>query len=103
MWFWRSRMLKKEWGSWDDPRARATRGLGRMRRERPGAPPCSQNAHGETVLVRCAQLRAALATPLEGSIGNWKALAWDNARPWAKRLSWQTQGGRVKYPPGWGG
>ena len=29
MWFWHSRMLKKEWGSWDDPRARATRGLGR--------------------------------------------------------------------------
>jgi len=23
-------------------------------------------------------------------------LAWDKARPWAKRLSWQTQGGRVK-------
>jgi len=22
-------------------------------------------------------------------------LAWDKARPWAKRLSWQTQGGRV--------
>ena len=29
MWYWRSRMLKKEWGSWDDPRARATRGLRR--------------------------------------------------------------------------
>jgi len=23
-------------------------------------------------------------------------LAWDKARPWAKRLSWQTQGGRVR-------
>jgi hypothetical protein len=23
-------------------------------------------------------------------------LAWGTARPWAKRLSWQTQGGRVK-------
>jgi len=23
-------------------------------------------------------------------------LAWDKARSWAKRLSWQTQGGRVK-------
>src|SRR5437870_8457400 len=23
-------------------------------------------------------------------------LAWDKARPWGKRLSWQTQGGRVK-------
>src|SRR2546422_4935126 len=33
-----SRMLKKGgWGSWDDPRARATRGLRRMGRERPGA------------------------------------------------------------------
>jgi len=26
-------------------------------------PPCSQNARGETVLVRCAQLKATLATP----------------------------------------
>jgi hypothetical protein len=23
-------------------------------------------------------------------------LAWGTARPWAKRLFWQTQGGRVK-------
>ena len=30
-------------------------------------------------------------------------LAWDKARPRVKRLSWQTQGGRVKYPPGLGG
>ena len=30
-------------------------------------------------------------------------LAWDKARPRVKRLSWQTQGGRVKYPPGMGG
>jgi hypothetical protein len=29
MWFWHNRVLKKEWDSWDDPRARATRGLGR--------------------------------------------------------------------------
>src|SRR6185295_20291031 len=41
-------------------------------------PPCSQNAHDETVLVRCAQLRAALATPLKGDMGNRKALAWAN-------------------------
>ncbi len=27
-------------------------------------PSCSQNAHGETVLVRCAQKRAASTTPL---------------------------------------
>jgi len=30
-------------------------------------PPCSQNAHDKTVLVRCAQSRAALATPLKNS------------------------------------
>ena len=52
-------------------------------------PPCSQNAHGETVLVRCAQLRAALATPLKAGIGNWKALARDNkARLGALRAGW---------------
>jgi hypothetical protein len=39
-------------------------------------PSCSQNAHDETVV------------------------AWDKARPWAKGLSWQTQGGRVKESPG---
>ena len=27
MWYWPNRVLKKEWGSWDDPRARATRSL----------------------------------------------------------------------------
>jgi len=51
-------------------------------------PPCSQNAHGETVLVRCAQLRAALATPLKRGIGNWKALARDKARLGALRGGW---------------
>jgi len=35
--------------------ARTTRGLGRMRRGAARCPSCSQNAHGETVLVRCAQ------------------------------------------------
>jgi hypothetical protein len=25
-----------------------------------------------------------------------ESAAWGKARPWAKRLSWQTQGGRVK-------
>ena len=29
MWYWRSRMLKTGWGNWDNPRARATRGLRR--------------------------------------------------------------------------
>jgi hypothetical protein len=63
-------------------------GLGAAR-----CPPCSQNAHGETVLVRCAQLMAALATPLKGGIGNWKALARDKARlgragaGWVRRLN----------------
>ena len=41
-------------------------------------PPCSQNAHDETVLVRCAQSRAALATPLKGDVGSRKALARAN-------------------------
>jgi hypothetical protein len=39
-------------------------------------PPCSQNAHGETVLVRCAQLRATLATPLTRDEEDWKAFTW---------------------------
>ena len=76
-------------------------------------PPCSQNAHDETVLVRCAQLRAALATPLTRDEENWKALArvngtsrrasgWagekvarnrDHSRPLALRL----------LPAAWGG
>ena len=44
--------------------ARATRGL--RRREGSGqVPSCSQNAHDETVLVRCAQLRTTLAAPLK--------------------------------------
>jgi hypothetical protein len=51
-------------------------------------PPCSQNPHGETVLVRCAQLRAALATPLEIGIGKEKALARDKARLGALRAGW---------------
>jgi hypothetical protein len=40
---------------------------------------------------------------VEGSLGHplkrrreRKALAWEMARPWEKRLSWQAQGGRVK-------
>jgi len=55
----------------------------RSRNARPGKdeegaamrPPCSQNAHDKTVLVRYAQSRAALATPLKRSIENWRALA----------------------------
>ena len=48
--------------------------------------PCSQNAHGETVLVRCAQLEAALVTPLEGEIGKEKTLARNKARLAAPEL-----------------
>ena len=32
-------------------------------------PSCSQNAHAQKVLVRCAQSRAASATPLGGEVG----------------------------------
>ena len=32
-------------------------------------PSCSQNAHDKNVLVRCAQSRAASATPLGGEVG----------------------------------
>ena len=38
-------------------------------------PFCSQNAHIQKVLVRCAQSRAASATPSKRSIRNQKALA----------------------------
>ena len=34
MWYWLSRMLKNGRGGWNDPRARATRGLRRMRGSR---------------------------------------------------------------------
>ena len=47
--------------------ARATRG---RRRDGEGAarcPPCSQNAHGETVLVRCAQWKINQPPSLKGS------------------------------------
>jgi len=37
-------------------------------------PSCSQNAHDEAVLVRCAQSRAALATPLKRGRKNWKII-----------------------------
>jgi len=40
------------------------------------------------VLVRCAQLRAALATSLKGGIGNGKALARDKASLGALRAGW---------------
>jgi hypothetical protein len=49
-------------------------------------PLCSQNAHDEAVLVRCAQSRATLATPLKRSIKNWKILAREKARLGALRV-----------------
>ena len=39
-------------------------------------PSCSQNAHNKNVLVRCAQSRAALATPLTRDEEDRKVLAW---------------------------
>ena len=38
-------------------------------------PLCSQNAHDQNVLVRCAQLRATLATPLKNDEESSKAYA----------------------------
>ena len=63
-------------GSWDDPRARATRGLRRMGRVAwPSS--CSRNAHDKNVLVRRAQSRIDQATP-ENEMGNWEdARSWD--------------------------
>jgi hypothetical protein len=40
---------------------------GRMGGEQPDHPSCSQNAHDETVLVRCAQGRTVRRLPLGGS------------------------------------
>ncbi len=37
-------------------------------------PSCSQSPHDETVVARCAQDRAALATPLNRGRGDQKAL-----------------------------
>jgi len=45
-------------------------------------PLCSQNAHDKNVLVRCAQLRAVLATPLERDEKDWKALARAHGTSW---------------------
>jgi len=66
-----------------------------------GCPSCSQNAHDQNVLVRCAQLRAALATPLTRGRKDWKALARATgtsrcARGWAgeKVARW-----KINQPP----
>jgi hypothetical protein len=57
-------------------------------------PPCSQNAHDETVLVRCAQLRAALATPSKRGGENWKTFA-------REKIGSRVNG--CKQPGGWAG
>jgi hypothetical protein len=69
------------------------------------SPLCSRNARSQKALVGRAQWGTHPGLP-RGNIHEqaWKdpiliarcGLAWDKARPWAKRLSWQTQGGRVK-------
>ena len=65
------------WGGWDDPFARATRGLRRMGRVAwPSS--CSRNAHDRNVLVRRAQSRIDQAT-LENEMGNW-----EDARSWGR-------------------
>ena len=51
-----------------EPKVKQWRGVARC-------PPCSQNAHDETVLVRCAQSRATLATPLNNMWGEKRKVA----------------------------
>jgi len=51
-----------------EPKVKQWRGAARC-------PPCSQNAHDETVLVRCAQSRATLATPLNNMWGEKRRVA----------------------------
>jgi hypothetical protein len=45
-------------------------------------PLCSQNAHDQNVLVRCAQLRATLAAPLGRDEEDRKALARAHGKSW---------------------
>jgi len=58
--------------SWNNMGARLQYQGGRSRRrEEARCPLCSQNAHDETVLARCAQSRTTLATSLyEGKLSN---------------------------------
>ena len=62
------------------------RGLGYL-----GQSPCSRNARPQKALVGRAQLGSS-QPPLNKVIVCY-GLARDKARPWVKRLSWQTQGG----------
>jgi hypothetical protein len=62
-------------GDWDDPFARATRGL---RREGWVAWPssCSRNAHDRNVLVRRAHSRIDQATPLNRKTSELGRISW---------------------------
>jgi hypothetical protein len=92
-----SRRLKKSASrGWDDPVSSL----------------CSRNARPQKALVGRAQgglIRAIRGqgkrASLEGRFLLFAccSLALDKARPRVKRLSWQTQGGRVNYLPGLGG
>ena len=49
-------------------------------------PLCSQNAHDETVLVPCAQSRAALATPLKSRYRELEGPRWTRATQEMKEM-----------------
>src|SRR5262245_49094407 len=88
-----SRMLKKWRGGWDDPRARATRGLRRMGRVA-WSSSCSRNAHARKVLVRRAHLRIDQAT-LKRNKGLWEDARRMLEGPLAR------SDGRSRHASGW--
>jgi hypothetical protein len=45
--------------------------------------------------LRC-RINYGMFTRYDSRFNGVENAAWGKARPWAKRLSWQTQGGRVK-------
>ena len=61
-------------------------------------PLCSQNAHDQNVLVRCAQLRAALAAPLERYEEDRKALARANGTSRRASVVGCKKSGRFEHP-----
>jgi len=66
----------------------------RLRKDEEGSarrPPCSQNAHDETVLVRCAQSRAASTTPSTRGEEDWTALARANGT--SREIDYEAIGG----------
>jgi hypothetical protein len=72
---------------------------------------CSRNARPEKALVGRAQWKTTQPPSLKRERASLEGpslfarcgLACGTARPGAKSLSWQTQGGWVKSPPGLGG